>query len=197
MPVSKSVLTRNIFPQVKSKVASWLGSRPAQSTDAAQLEWAANIVQYVNYIYTATTVRGGPKHGSAPPSLRSEVPVLGPRFLPPTYLHLQKRSATPTIEPESTYLKPLNIVHPFYYPSLAECPQCGSDKVAWQGWTATGHREVYGVRREETALGFQLQCEPCMAQPNDENATGDGAYRFATTNVKFWENKEHWEIPRK
>jgi hypothetical protein len=36
-----------------------------------------------------------------------------------------------------------------------------------------------------------------MAQPNDENATGDGAYRFATTNVKFWENKEHWEIPRK
>jgi hypothetical protein len=189
------VLTLTVPPKVKSRVTSWLVSRAAQSTHAAQLEWAANVVQYVNYVYSATTVHGGPKHGSVSPTLRKEVPVLGPRFLPLTYLHLHKQNSTPVIKPESTYLKPLNIIHPFYYPNIAKCPQCGSDQVSWQGWTTTGHCNVYGVHHEETALGYQLACEPCWSQVS--NNSDDEGYCITTTNTKFWANKEHWEILHK
>lgn len=68
----------------------------------------------------------------------------------------------PVIEPESAYLKPLNVVHPFYYPRLARCPQCESNSV-WEGWTTTGSRDVHGVSEEEAALGFQSPCKDCEA----------------------------------
>jgi hypothetical protein len=148
------------------------------------------VVQYVNYIHKATTVRGGPKNGQAPPILRKEVPILGPRFLPPSYIHIQKCSPTPAIIPTSAYLKPLHIIHPFYHPELAKCPQCDSDNILWEGWNTAGHREVHGIHREETALGYQLKCQPCRDSSQQSN------YCFATTNAKFWGNKEHWEIPR-
>jgi hypothetical protein len=176
--------------QVRQRVEGWKRYRSAQSDDPEQLEWAANVVQYVNYIYKATTVRGGPKNGEAPPILRKEVPILGPRFLPPSYIHIQKRSPTPTITPTSAYLKPLHIIHPFYNPELAKCPQCDFDNILWEGWNTAGYREVHGLHREETALGYQLKCQSCRDSPQQSN------YCFATTNAKFWENKEHWEIPR-
>lgn len=163
-----------------------------------QLEWAANVVQYVNHVYTATNVRGKGKKGEPPsPDLKKEIPIFGPRFLPPTYMHIQKHSSTSTILPAPAYLKPLHIVHPFYYPDLAKCPQCASEKVSWQGWTTTGYREVHGVRREETALGYQLECEPCKERfSRTKNATEKGVFCLATTNAKFWEKKEHWDVPR-
>jgi hypothetical protein len=190
--VSAPVSTKNThrLTKVKKRVEGWEKYRTAQSDAPEQLEWAANVVQYVNYIYKATTVRGGPKNGNALPILRKEIPLLGPRFLPPSYLHIQKRNTTPNITPTPAYLKPLCVVHPFYNPELATCPQCGSDNILWDGWTTSGHREVHGVSREETALGYQLKCQPC------QDAPAQGSYCFATTNAKFWENKEHWEIPR-
>jgi hypothetical protein len=141
-------------------------------------------------MYKATTVRGSPRNGSVAPVLRKEVPLLGPRFLPPSYLHIKKRNSTPNIVPASAYLKPLHIVHPFYYPELSKCPQCHSDNILWDGWNTAGHREVHGVYREETTLGYQLKCTPCR------DTLQPGGYCFATTNAKFWANKEHWEIPR-
>jgi hypothetical protein len=180
----------HLATKVRKRVEGWKKFRTAQSDDPEQLNWAANIVQYVNYIHKATTIRGGAKDGKALPILRKEVPFLGPRFLPPSYLHAQKRSATPNILPGPAYLKPLHIVHPIYYPHLARCPQCNSDNVHWDGWTTGGHREVHGVNREETALGYQLKCQSCR------DISEDGAYCFATTNPTFWKGKEHWEVPR-
>lgn len=124
------------------------------------------------------------------------MPLLGPRFLPPSWLHLRRREPVPNILPSVAYLKPLHIVHPLYYHWLKTCPQCDSESVSWQGWTATGPREVHGIRREETTLGYQLECKDCEARFGGRNAEEEGKYCFATTNAKFWERKEHWEIPR-
>ena len=176
---------------MQKRVEGWKKHRTAQSDDPEQLTWAANVVQYVNYVHKVTTVRGGPKDRKAAPVLRKKVPLLSPRFLPPSYLHIQKRSVTPNVLPTSAYLKPLHIVHPFYYPDLTKCPQCDSENVLWDGWTTGGHREVHGVSREETALGYQLKCHVCR------DSTERGSYCVATTNAKFWEKKELWEVPRK
>jgi formate dehydrogenase maturation protein FdhE len=113
------------------------------------------------------------------------------------------------------YIKPLNVIHPFYYPQLATCPRCGSDKeTSWEGWTSTGARELHGLICEETALGAQLQCNICkesakMKKGNTKNTPGDddaGAqasetadlegYCFATTSAAYWRTWEHWRIPR-
>jgi hypothetical protein len=108
------------------------------------------------------------------------------------------------------YLRPLNVVHPFYYPSLARCPQCCGTNIVWEGWTGTGARDVHGVKLEEAALGCQLRCKDCkeMRQENrdsqmapesdDDSEAEQGAvgYCFATTNVSFWGKQEHWQIPR-
>ncbi|OJT04576.1 hypothetical protein TRAPUB_4846 [Trametes pubescens] len=114
-----------------------------------------------------------------------------------------RRLVTPEITPDCTYLKPLNVVHPFFYPELSRCPQCDFDKVQWNGWTPTGHREVHGVSYEETAIGVQLRCGEC--QERHENAVKEGSYLkeagkepkycWATTNTLYWERKEHWELP--
>jgi hypothetical protein len=145
-------------------------------------------VQYVAFLYDETKPRS--KTG-LPRGLPSDVPFLGPRFLPPSYAVLQKRNWTSTVEPESAYLKPVNVIHPFYYPMLAKCPECQSLDVKWDGWTGTGSREVHGVKREETALGYQLRCNQCQTSPARKT------HCFATTNPLFWERKQHWEIPRK
>lgn len=178
------------------KVAGWKKNRTGQVDSDEQLTWIANVVLYVDYVHKATSARSGSKKAMLPLLLEKEVLLLGPRFEPPSYVHLRKRNATPGITPKITYLRPLNIVHPFYYPSLAKCPQCDSVDISWQGWTAAGHRDVHGLRREETALGFQLQCNPCKNRFGGRNAAEEGTYCFATTNLKFWERKEHWEIPR-
>ena len=166
-----------------------------------QLEWAAHVVAYVDYVYHATTVRAGSKKD--PPILRLEVPLLGPLFLPPTFLNLRKRKPAYSITPTTTYLKPLHIVHPLYYPDLAKCPLCDSLDVSWQGWTGTGHRDVHGVDREETALGYQLQCNSCKESRTEARGASGGKQkneelvRVATTNPKFWERRRDYDIPSK
>lgn len=141
---------------------------------------------------TAATSETGSKKKLVP--LRKEVPILGPRFVPPEYLHLEKRNPTPKIIPGVTYLKPLHVVHPFYYPNLKQCPQCDeTEDVSWQGWAGTGYREVHGLHREETAIGYQLECAKCKDKKKEVN--GEGVYCIASTSIKFWARRAHWEIP--
>ncbi len=168
-------------------------SRKTQSKLLPQLEWEAHICEYVSFV--AECARPS-KPGTAAPPLRVDIPFLGPRFIPPHYLHHQKRLVTTDITPDLTYLKPLNVVHPFYYPELAQCPQCESHAICWWGWNPNGHREVHGVSREETAIGAQLRCTICQARyGKDGDEKGAGQYCWATTNTLFWERKEHWELP--
>ncbi|EIW64987.1 uncharacterized protein TRAVEDRAFT_111792, partial [Trametes versicolor FP-101664 SS1] len=164
-----------------------------------QLEWEAHICEYVSFL--AKQVRQQkPSQPGFQKALGMKIPLLGPRFTPPTFLHLQKRNTTPEITPEQTYLKPLNVVHPFYYPELAQCPRCSSSDIHWNGWSGTGHREVHGIRREETAIGFQLKCKTCEAEMKSSGQRKpvgkDEGYSLLTTNHLFWEGKEHWEIAR-
>jgi hypothetical protein len=175
--------------KVANRVQHW--KKVHLDQEATQLQWEAEVVEYVNYLHCQTRVHANKKEGTAP-NLRKAIPLLGPRFVPPSYLHLQKRHVAPIIEPESAYLRPLNIVHPFYYPQIARCPNCKSKDVLWDGWTSRGSREVHGVGCEEAALGFQLRCKPCERAASSERRV---TYCTATTNQMFWEQWEHWEIP--
>ncbi|KAG1764261.1 hypothetical protein EV702DRAFT_982169 [Suillus placidus] len=166
-----------------------------------QLQWESEIVEYVQFLWEKTRTRS--KKGE-PSKLGVNVPLLGPRFLPPSYLHVQKRSGGGAIEPTMQYLKPLNIVHPFYYPQLGQCPRCRSDKdTAWEGWTSKGARELHGLFCEEAALGTQLRCNRCRESSKGKTG-GDAAsgmvaaiegYCFATTSAMYWKGWEHWRIP--
>jgi hypothetical protein len=176
---------------VKKRLENWKNNRTTQESSVAQLEWEANIVEYVNYMYSRTKVHGNASKNTVPPVLPKDVPILGPRFVPPSYFHLHKRSTAPDISPETAYMKPLTIIHPFYFPKLARCPKCCSEQVVWEGWTGTGAREVHGLSQEEFALGFQLRCKSCHA------AGSSTGFCVATTNPIFWEKWEHWAIPRK
>ncbi|THH15644.1 hypothetical protein EW146_g4880 [Bondarzewia mesenterica] len=157
---------------VSKRITTWTNNRMTQSHSPAQLEWEAHVVEYVNFAYERTKVHANSKKGTLPPSLKGDIPIFGPRFVPPTYLHLQKRQSVPTIKPETAYLKPLNIIHPFYYPKLTKCPQ------------------------EEGALRFQLRCKPCEQLYGKHGGNGDGQYCFATMNPVFWKRWEFWELPR-
>ena len=177
-------------------------SRPKQSRIEEQLTWSANVVEYVNYIHSETKVNGNCRRDTAPRMLKEGVPILGPRFLPPAYLHLKWREVTLKITPDTTYLKPLNIVHPFYYLSLRRCPRCHSEDeklVHWEGWTPTGYQELHGISREECALGYQLRCYQCekrCEKKGKKGVNGLGQWCFATTTLAFWESWEFWKIPR-
>ncbi|KIJ13163.1 hypothetical protein PAXINDRAFT_14062 [Paxillus involutus ATCC 200175] len=141
---------------VKARVTAWknLPSQKKSPRPICQLEWEAEVVEYVTLL--SKKVRPC-KKGDAPSKLSLNVPILGPHFVPPSYMHVNKRPGVVNITPEIQYLKPINILHPFYYPELACCPQCQSrTKVTWEGWTATGARDVHGVTCEEVALGLQL-----------------------------------------
>ncbi|KAI0066538.1 hypothetical protein BV25DRAFT_1912599 [Artomyces pyxidatus] len=179
----------------------WMAHRENQSRSTAQLGWEASIVAYVSWVHEKTSVHGNAAAGTKPAPLNSRIPILGPRFVPPTYLSDRKRHSTAAVAPESSYLKPLNVVHPFYYPELAACPQCGSKNVLWDDWTATGHREVHGIRAEETALGYQLRCNECKVLYSKKKEKGEKGghghqYCFATTSEAFWERWEYWAIPK-
>ncbi|KAL6307078.1 hypothetical protein BKA93DRAFT_770448 [Sparassis latifolia] len=183
--------------QVERQCEAWKRARVSQSQYAEQLEWEAHIVEYVNFVHERMKAHGNAKLATER-SLRRDLPLYGPRFIPPTYLDIAKRSATPKITPEMTYLKPVTIVHPFYFPEITQCPQCDSGDVKWIQWAATGHREVHGLFREETAIGYQLRCKECekrTAERSCTNEDSDGAYCFTTTSHLFWQRRDHWEIP--
>jgi hypothetical protein len=201
-PISGTTLMYN-NTKVDSRLNAWLKSRGTgtrtQSSSVPQLEWEANIVEYVAFVYKHTKHQRNTKKDGPAPSLPKDIPFLGPRFLPPSYLHSQKRYPTPVSQPQTAYLKPLNIIHPFYYDHLNKCPQCNSLDVHWDGWTTSGHRDLHGLCEEETALGYQLICKQCKDKYSGakEDASGNhGGFCFATTNPLFWKNWEHWAIPR-
>ena len=177
-----------------------------------QYEWEAEVVEYINYVSDKTRIRSA--KALARPYLDGKVPVLGPHFVPPSYLHARKRSQSePVVNPEILYLKPLHVIHPFYYPELARCPRCNcADGIQWDGWTGMGPRDVHGLMLDEAAIGTQLRCENCKKDPTSKKGLeskherGDSDDRcnpktnlkghcFATTNPDFWYSWSHWSIP--
>ncbi|KAI0692731.1 hypothetical protein C8T65DRAFT_745002 [Cerioporus squamosus] len=180
----------------ETRVAGWKNSRKNQSNYPGQLEFVANIIEYVGFFAKLTCAT---TKGAAPLELNTRVPLLGPHFVPPSFSHVQRRQAVPHITPEIAYLKPVTVIHPVYYPELGACPQCGSTDIQWSGWAPTGPRDVHGVEREETAIGIQLRCNPCKEMHSkgggSKSKEDESSYCFATTNCQFWEKREHWDIP--
>ncbi|KAF9068511.1 hypothetical protein BDP27DRAFT_1421866 [Rhodocollybia butyracea] len=176
--------------EVEKRMQKWITRRnqSKQSVVEAQLCWESHIVAYVKYVAKIMLIK---KTSLAQPSLPLDVPLLGPRFTPPTYLHLTKRSFIADIQPEAMLLKPLNVIHPFYYPEIADCcPRCNSKTITWDGWTTYGSCAVHGIDSEESALGYQLRCQSCAeGKQNMESC-------FATTSPIFWEKMQGYEIPR-
>jgi len=84
-------------------------------------------------------------------------------MIPPTIIPASAKAVIEgDIKPEVAYLKPLNVIHPFYYKDLQRCPCCRAmDETTWFSWTATGHREVHGLQRKECAISYQLCCGHC------------------------------------
>ncbi|KAJ6460701.1 hypothetical protein C8R47DRAFT_1226202 [Mycena vitilis] len=190
----------------EKRLKTWIRGHPEELRKdpqlIRQLDWEANVVEYVTYVHTESRNHGNSK-ALTPKLLPKGIPIFGPRFVPPTFLEAKKRNPT-SIQPAVQYMRPLNVVHPFYYDGIGKCPQCGSTEIAWDGWTGAGSREVHGLRLEEKAIGFQLRCEPCKdkygAGGSDVGAKNEEGekliYSFATTNTKFWDAWQHWEIPR-
>ncbi|KAG0697389.1 hypothetical protein DFH29DRAFT_878740 [Suillus ampliporus] len=186
---------------VKKCVESWTGhnDRMTNPRPRCQYEWEAEIVEYINYVSDKTRVRSA--KALTRPCLDSKIPLLGPHFVPPSYLHaLRRHQPELAVNPETLYLKPLWVIHPFYYSDLAHCPRCNcTDSVRWDGWTGTG------------AIGTQLCCENCKNDPKskkvgqqqssgERDEEGDSrtqlkGHCFATTNPEFWHNWAHWSIP--
>ena len=111
--------------QVKRRADMWdnLPESRKSPQPRCQLEWEAQVVEYVSFVWDKTRPC---KKGDVAAKLSSDVPLLGPRFILCMYLHIQKRLESYDVSPEVQYLKPVNIIHPFYYPELACCPQCQS-----------------------------------------------------------------------
>ncbi|KAJ7841192.1 hypothetical protein B0H14DRAFT_2360318, partial [Mycena olivaceomarginata] len=159
-----------------------------------QLEFEANVAEYVSCIYRETRPERTTKTSNTipkPKSLNVLIPIFGPKFVPPSLTDVRHRAGK--IQPEIAYIRPINIIHPFYYPMLARCPHCGSADISWDSWNGTGSREAHGLKREETALGYQLRHENCTP---DEGNSGTKNRSFATTNPVFWKDWQHWEVPR-
>lgn len=188
--IRETKLTFWALHQVAKRLQSWTKNRGTQTSSAAQLEWDSHVLEYVGYLQSS--MKKNQKIAAA-------VPILGPRFIGPTYLQILSRQPASQIKPDTLYLKPLNIVHPFYYPHLAKCPVCLGSSVNWEGWTGTGAREVHGIMYEELAIGTQLRCKDCEKIAKESKADGGAkiSYCHATTNPSFWQRWEHWEIPRK
>ncbi|KAJ8596101.1 hypothetical protein M405DRAFT_929054, partial [Rhizopogon salebrosus TDB-379] len=200
---------------VKKRVESWTGhaERMTNPRPRRQYEWEAEVVEYINYVSDKTRIRS--VKALARPYLDGKIPILGPHFVPPSYLHARKRSQSePVVNPEISYLKPLRVIHPFYYPELARCPRCNcADGIQWDGWTGTGPRDVHGLMLDEAAIGTQLRCEHCKndptskkgleSEPDSHSESDDGhnhkanikGHCFATTNPGFWHGWSHWSIP--
>lgn len=184
--------------KVKALVEKWTKARGSSKQPIVpdQLVFTAHVVQYVDYLIRPLHLQSLPKpiDKTIPTPLPMPIPLYGPRFIPPGYLDIQKRHTSPNITPRTSYLKPLNIIHPYYYPQLKACPRCGSEEVTHQGWTTTSYRSVHGTAFEETALGCQLRCRPCSVARQSGDLSGP--CNFATTNCTFWENWDPNAIPR-
>ncbi|TCD65447.1 hypothetical protein EIP91_002660 [Steccherinum ochraceum] len=178
---------------VNNLVTKWTTKRQnsGQAVNKAQLTLVANIVVYVDILVAETSIHGNSKTTATRRALPYTFPILGPRFVPPDYLHVIKHSPQPQIEVETAYLQTVTIVHPWYFETtLDSCRACGTDNTSWDGgWTTSGPRDVYGLERDEVAMGYQRRCETCKQKQG-------GNFCHATTNPTFWEGWSYWEIPQ-
>ncbi|TFY76752.1 hypothetical protein EWM64_g7260 [Hericium alpestre] len=166
----------------------------------AQFEWVGEVLAYIAFLFKKTRLHGNAGADKKPPSLKLRVPILGPCFVPPGYLQLEKWSGLPKIMLETAYLQPINVVHPFYSPRLNRCPRYRGSNIWWYGWTSTGLRLVYGMRRSEWAIGYQLRCKDCKKEreelfPSVDEEEDVVHYSWVMTNAQFWESWEYWEVP--
>ncbi|KAI1781613.1 hypothetical protein LXA43DRAFT_908282, partial [Ganoderma leucocontextum] len=130
-------------------------------------------------------------------ALPLEWPFHGAKFSPPTFSHYQRRQVASECNPEWSYIKSVMILHQAFFPFIARCPNCRSRNVQPNGWTATGHREVHGLREEECVLGVQVRCVDCAAKrEGGGSGESDEKYCFSTTNPEFWQAISLWDIPR-
>ena len=175
--------------KVKEKLTTWLDNRPRQSIEGEQLEWEANVVAYVGWLWDHIKIHPKAKNRRTP-RISKRIPIYGPRFVPPGYHHeIRRNPAQPDIQPVTLYMKPLTTVHPFYYTDLKQCPDCDATVgVRWNSWVGTGARDLYGIRHGERAIGYQLRCEDCK-EANRQHC-------FATTSITFWRRWDHHDIPR-
>ncbi|KAJ7463755.1 hypothetical protein FB451DRAFT_952974, partial [Mycena latifolia] len=92
-------------------------NRPTQSTYIPQLEWKANVAEYISVLHRETNL-------AAKKALKSSFPIYRPRSIPPSCNDYRPRSsgASAKIKPEIAYLRPINIIHPVFYPRLAKNP---------------------------------------------------------------------------
>lgn len=169
-------------------VTRWLKDTPDPPANVVeQLKFSAHCVHYTNLINKLTRVHGNAKKvtkTTSRPNLELLVPLLGPQFLPPTHRQLSHRNRAADVTPDSYYLKPLTVLHPFFYPELLVCPNCKTNQhTSIEGWTHSGPRDVFGLRRHETAIGVQIRCSQCK-------------FCNATTNHEFWAGCEIWQFPR-
>ncbi|KAA1473136.1 hypothetical protein DENSPDRAFT_899980 [Dentipellis sp. KUC8613] len=109
---------------VNGHVEGWKKNNPLGKTKegVAQLQWTAEVVQYVTYLHDKTKIHANTKTAKPAPAVPRDVPIYGPRFIPPGYLHVQRRKSWPQIEVETMYLKPVSVIHPFYYPRIGGIP---------------------------------------------------------------------------
>ncbi|KAJ7707567.1 hypothetical protein B0H17DRAFT_917596 [Mycena rosella] len=179
---------------VDTRAKTWVKLRGTQSKYLPQLQWEASVVEYVMFLYKETKPPKNLKPSKVYPSraLGPNIPLFGPRFTPPT-LNDHRLRISENLKPEIGYLRPINIIHPVFYSDIGKCPHCGSEDVSWDSWTTSGSREVHGLRREETALGYKLKHKDCSP---DEGSTVPETRVIATTNAVFWAKWEHWKIPR-
>ncbi|KAF9470290.1 hypothetical protein BDN70DRAFT_766646, partial [Pholiota conissans] len=154
-----------------------------------QLAWEGEIIEYVDYLRSKLSIHGnaGASAKETPQILDKQVPLLGPQFLPPGYQHHVRRDVSPVITPEQSYIHPITVVHPLFYPTtFVQRPTCLSSNIRWDSWNAAGACCVYAASFNERAIGYQLRCQSCK-----ENGQKGSGYWFAMTNRAFWGK---WEL---
>ncbi|KAJ6618617.1 hypothetical protein B0H10DRAFT_1795155 [Mycena sp. CBHHK59/15] len=133
---------------VRNTAVAWIYSYlKTQSKFLPQLQWEANIVEYVMFLYKETKPPKNSKATKTYPAraLGPNIPIYGPRFIPPS-LNDHRLRMSKKINPEIAYLRPINIIHPVFYSDIGKCPSCGSEDITWDSWTTSGSREVHGLR---------------------------------------------------
>ena len=106
-------------------------------------------------------------------------------------------------ETEHYYIKPVHIVHPFFYPALTNlgCRKHGTEpNIQWTQWTGKGPRDVHGLMEAEFSIGYQMQCKMCAAggetdAPDCDSTIKPRLHFWAATNRSYWAGLLHWQVP--
>ncbi|KAJ7270319.1 hypothetical protein C8J57DRAFT_1065720, partial [Mycena rebaudengoi] len=98
--------------QVKNRLEIWNKANTNPQV-RRQLEWESHVVEYVDFVYKETCVHGNKNSSTGLKLLSKGIPLLGP--IMPRYSFKPNKRTPSKIEPKVHYLRPLNIIHPFYY----------------------------------------------------------------------------------